>query len=73
MCIFYYYVLVYICICIYLGCVYIVNYIFLLIYGVLEVYIFYNLFSKVCNVYLVVLKKKLRKKIYLLINIDIVL
>lgn len=30
---------------------------FLLVYGGLEVYIFYKLFSKVCNVYLVVLKK----------------
>lgn len=44
---------------------------FLPVHGGSEVYIPYKLFSKVCNVYLVVLKKKLRKKIHLPTNIDI--
>lgn len=47
---------------VYLGCVYTVNYIFLPIHGGSEVYIPYKLFSKVCNVYLVVLKKNWGKK-----------
>lgn len=67
----YHHASVYTCTCIYLGCVYTVNYIFLPIHGGSEVYIPYKLFSKVCNVYLVVLKKKLRKKIHLPTNIDI--
>lgn len=58
----YHHASVYTCTCIYLGCVYTVNYIFLPIQGASEVYIPYKLFSKVCNVYLVVLKKNWGKK-----------
>lgn len=58
----YHHASVYTCTCIYLGCVYTVNYIFLPIHGASEVYIPYKLFSKVCNVYLVVLKNNWGKK-----------